>query len=58
MFLGKLFSSSDVDIIKDHFNNAPDGKVKLWELLHHGIKYSKEQLGISPKVMKSYADRI
>ena len=56
--LGKLFSSSDVDIIKKHFNEAPGGKVKLWELFHHGIKYSKEQLGISPNVMKSYADRI
>jgi hypothetical protein len=56
--LGKLFSSSDVEIIKKHFNEATDGKVKLWELLHHGIKYSKEQLGISPNVMESYADRI
>ena len=55
--LGKLFSSKDVHIIKEKFS---EDKVKLWQqlLFYHGIKYSQSQLGISPVVMASYAERI
>ena len=53
--LGKLFSSKDVLTIKEKFS---EDRIKLWQLLHHGIEYSQSQLGISPVVMASYAERI
>jgi hypothetical protein len=53
--LGKLFTSKDANLIKTKLAND---KVRLWELFYHGVNYSKAQLGISPVVMASYADRI